>query len=293
MIGSRLVSMLDKDKYEIIILSRSSRPSANGVTYAQWNTKISTIEGGALDGAYAIINLAGAGIADKRWTDARKEVILQSRTDAASTLCKAMASLELKPNLYIGASAIGYYGHQSDTIVNEAHKPGEGFLSDVCVKWEEENIKCAPYAENYLALRIGIVLSTQGGALKEILKSSVTGVYGYFGDGSTYYAWIHIDDLCRMIIWSIENENQYTVYNGTANEPVTIKELVKAVKKAKSGFGPVVPVPAFGLKIALGEMATMLLTSMRVVPENFNRENFKFEFTDPVSAIKDLIERKI
>jgi len=292
LVGERLIELLDKKIYDIYVLTRSDKKSSTEVKYIQWDVTSRALSFDALKDTFAVINLAGAGIADERWTDERKEVILNSRINSVETLINAFRESDEKPELYIGASAIGFYGENGDQRINENGNPGQGFLSEVCEKWEEEHFKLEDNFKRLAILRIGIVLSTKGGVLKEILKASSAGIYGYFGDGSTYYSWIHIDDLCRIMIFLLENQDSKGVFNATAPEPITIKKLVGSVKKAKSAFGIVVPVPVFSLKLMLGEMAQMLVTSMRIIPEKLLNTDFYYKFTDPVEAIRNLLDKK-
>jgi len=293
LIGSRLTDYLPSKKYSFHILSRSHKLNKANVKYFKWNTKEKTIDPAAFDGVDVIINLAGAGIADKRWTATRKKEILDSRLDSILTLENGFQALSTKPSLYIGASAVGYYGNQGDKVLSEAHPAGTGFLAEVTEAWEAETVRLGKLFTRYTALRIGIVLSSKGGALKEILKPAALGSYGYFGNGQAYYSWIHIDDICEIIKYHIENDSCSGIYNATAPEPLTIKSLVRSVKEAKGGFGVLMPVPVFTLKMALGEMAQMLIESMRAVPSRLLAEDFEFSHADPVKAIKDILQKEI
>ncbi len=293
LIGSRLMAYLPEDKYHFHILSRSEKANKSNVSYFKWSTRDMTIDLKAFENVDVVINLAGAGIADKRWTAARKKVILDSRLDSIACLTQGLAQLDTVPSLYIGASAVGYYGNQGDKLMTEDKPAGTGFLAEVTEAWEEASVALGEKFERSTILRIGIVLSKNGGALKEILKPAALGTYGYFGDGSAYYSWIHIDDICKIIESHVTEDKYEGIYNATAPQPVTIKELVKAVKKAKSGFGLVMPVPTIALKLAMGEMVQMLTDSMRVKPERLLAEGYSFHFDDPVVAIKDILERKV
>jgi uncharacterized protein (TIGR01777 family) len=241
----------------------------------------------------AIINLAGAGIADKKWTKERKELLVTSRVNSCKTLESYVSKLSKKPKLYFGASAVGLYGHRGDNIMTTDSKRGSGFLADVTEAWEDANKKLEEHFKRHVVLRIGIVLSTKGGALKEILKPASAGVYGYFGNGSAFYSWIHIDDICKIIVESINDDAFNGTYNGTAPDPVTIYNLVKTVKAVKNAFGILIPVPKFGLKVAMGEMADMLFNSTRVIPNRLNAQGFKFDYADLNEALKHLIDSKI
>lgn len=292
LIGSRLIESFS-EYYHFHVLSRSKRENTDKVTYFQWNTTTQELDSSALEGVIAIINLAGAGIADKRWTVSRKTELLASRVDSVATLRKAMLKFGQKLPLYIGASAIGYYGNQGSNKMEESDGPSSGFLSEVTQQWEAAHDTIVSNFARSVVLRIGIVLSTQGGALKEILKPAALGVYGFFGNGSAYYSWVHIDDICNMIVESMRDENYQGIYNATAPEPITIKDLVKVVKAAKGNLGLVMPVPTFALKLALGEMTHMLTDSMRVIPTRLIDQSYKFSFPDPLVAIKDIITRKV
>ena len=293
LVGSRLIEYLGHSQYHFNILSRRERPDKAHVSYFQWDTDSREIDLECLSGVSVVINLAGAGIADKRWTKTRKKEILHSRVDSILTLGMALEESGQKPPLYIGASAVGYYGDQGAHRMEEKDVPGSGFLAEVTKEWEETHHGLVGNFHRHVLLRIGIVLSTQGGALVEILKPAKAGVYGYFGNGSSYYSWVHIDDICEMIKAAIEDEKYSGIYNATAPEPITIKELVKAVKEAKDGTGLVIPIPIMGLKLALGEMTQMLTDSMRAIPQALLDQGHIFLYPDPVAALKDILERRV
>ena len=295
LIGSRLTEYLDPKEYQIHILSREQQTDRDNIKYFLWDTHQKEIDLAAFKGVDTVINLAGAGIADKRWTVARKKILLDSRLDSIATLSAAIDKIDKdkRPPLFIGASAVGFYGNQGDKKLTDSDPTGKGFLAEVTSKWEIASLKLAEKFYRHTILRIGIVLSKKGGALKEILKPAMVGTYGYFGDGSAYYAWIHIDDICKLILSQIEDERYTGIYNATAPQPLTIKELVTAVKKAKGGIGLVMPVPVFALKMVLGEMTQMLTDSMRAMPDRLQSEGFTYEFADPVIALKNILEENI
>ncbi len=291
LIGTRLTEYLP-DNYQFHVLSRSKRKSTDRIKYFTWDTESRTMDMAAWENVSVVINMAGAGIADKRWTKSRKEELLSSRIDSILTLKDAMSSLDKLP-LYIGASAIGYYGHHKDKVRTETDDAGTGFLADVTDKWEKAHQQIFTHFDREVLLRIGIVLSTHGGALKEMLKPATFGVYGYFGNGSAYYSWVHIDDICEIIAQCIIDKSYAGTYNATAPQPVTIKTLVHAMKKVKAGFGLSVPVPSLALKLMLGEMTQMLTDSMRVEPTKLNHQGYRFLYTDPEVAIRDILSRKV
>lgn len=290
LIGSRLIDFLAEQNYEVCILTRSDRKSHKNISYSKWDPNSGSMDGNVLSGANAIINLAGAGIADKKWTTKRKEILISSRVNSCKTLSQHISKLENHLPFYFGASAIGLYGdRQNEKLTTESNR-GEGFLADVTDIWEKANQELSQNFKRHVILRIGIVLSTKGGALKEILKPANAGVYGYFGNGKAYYSWIHIDDICKIIIDSIHDDSFNGIYNGTSPEPAKIYNLVKAVKNAKNGLGVLMPVPKFGLKLVMGEMADMLFNSTRVIPNRLISHGFEFEYSNLDKTMKNLID---
>ena len=292
LIGTRLIHLLGSE-HTINVLTRSPRPSQGNVHYYKWNPKEQEMDVAALEDIDAIINLAGAGIADKRWTEERKNIILKSRVDSAATLAKYIIANKSKPKVYIGASAVGYYGDRSDNRLIESDGPGTGFLADVTVAWEKAHQQVSDMIERSVILRIGIVISNKGGALKEILKPTALGAYGYFGNGQAYYSWIHIDDICGMMIAALSDDQYDGLYNGSAPEPLTNKALVQAVKKGKNGIGLVMPVPELALKLTMGDMTQMLTNSTRAIPKKMIDQKYDYKFTNAADAVRDLIDKKI
>lgn len=293
LIGSRLIEYLSREDLHFHILTRSPKADNKSVSYFKWDPSQQTIDQDCFKDVSVVINLAGAGIADKRWSDQRKKVILDSRLDSIATLHKGLTATGSKPELYIGASAIGYYGDRGSQAMTEDSEPGTGFLSEVTKKWEDKHKEIFSLFQRNILLRIGIVLSENGGALKEMLKPARFGQYGYFGNGKAYYSWIHIDDICQIIRKSMEDKSYNGIYNATAPDPVTIKELVRAMKKAKGGFGLLMPVPEIGLKLVLGEMSQMLTGSMNAVPKKLTADGHQFIYNDPEKAIRDILKRNV
>jgi len=249
LIGSRLIQYLSKDNIEFCILTRSDKDSSDNVVFSKWDPDKNIMDASVLEDVDVVLNLAGAGIADKKWTKARKKILLSSRINSCNTLASYISKLSKKPKFYFGASAIGLYGDRGESQLTTNSDKGSGFLADLTVAWEIANRHLSLNFERSVILRIGIVLSTNGGALKEILKPSKAGIYGYFGSGEAYYSWIHIDDICKIISDSIYDESFSGTYNGTAPLPITIYNLVKTIKEVKGGIGVLIPVPKFGLKV--------------------------------------------
>ena len=293
LIGQRLIDYLNSDLYDFRILTRNKSKVDQYPLYYYWNPSNQEMDPEAIQGADIIINLAGAGIADKRWSATRKKVLLDSRVDSIKTLEKYIKSSDSRPELLIGASAIGIYGDRGEQRLVESDERGPGFLSDITSSWEDAYDSLEVLIPRSIIMRIGIVLSTKGGALKEILKPGSAGMFGYFGNGKAYYSWIHIDDICEIIKQAILNPAYKGIVNATAPEPVSIKQLVADAKAASGKPGLLMPVPGFGLKIMLGEMATMLLNSTRVIPQSLLDLKHNFKFLNAEKAIKDLLDRKI
>lgn len=290
LIGQRLVEQFAASFSEIRLLSR--RAGVDGaVRRFAWDPAAGTYDPMAFAGVDLILNLAGAGIADKPWSADRKREILKSRTDSLDTLLRAVRETGAKPRLVLTASATGYYGDRGAEWVDETSSSGaaDSFLASTCVAWEKaaEGFRSAglPLA----VLRIGIVLSTRGGALPKMLLPLHAGVSNYFGSGEQYVPWVHIDDLCRQIVWVLEGARTGT-WNGVAPEPVSSKELAKALARVK-GAWITAPVPAFALKLALGDMSETVLTGARVSAEHTRREGFSWQFGTIDLALKDLLKR--
>jgi len=291
LVGSRITQLLDSNKYHINILTRSPKPASENITYYHWDIDRGIIDENALDADY-LINLTGAGIADSRWTEKRKKILIDSRVKSTLLIQSEMKKKNKKFEVVISASAIGYYGHQGDAILDEESDPGEEFLSECCKLWEDASEKLSEVAVRNKIIRVGLVLSAKGGALPKILMTKSLKIFNYFGNGQQFYSWIHIDDMSRMFIYLLENESQYKIFNGVSPRPLTNKKFTEEVREAAGG-GLVLPAPAFGLKIALGEMANVVLNSNRVIPRNFELDGFKYDFPNLGEAVKDLIERKI
>jgi uncharacterized protein (TIGR01777 family) len=288
LVGRRLIEMLDKNKYEIIVLSRKPTPSnISGITFAKWDIDRQYIE--KIPVPDHIVNLAGEGIADKRWTEDRKKKLVSSRVDSAKTIKKYLNDQHLKPLTYLSASAVGYYGDRNHTVLTEESDPGTGFLSECCQVWEESALETAELCHRHILLRIGIVLSMDGGALPKMTMTSGLRVYNYFGRGDQYYPWIHIDDLCLMMIYCIENNHIHGTYNACSPNSVTNKTIIGEVKKANNHFGVITPVPEFILRLSLGEMASVVLNSNNVSSIKIQSAGFRFKYPDIASAMQDLI----
>lgn len=292
LVGNALLKAIDTSKYQVVLLSRSPKKSyLSHVMYVAWSPSDGTIE--KCPEPDYIINLAGAGIADERWTEERKNELVMSRVDSAKTLQSFIATLEKRPKVYLSASAVGFYGHRGNEKLTESSAPGNEFMSDCCVAWEKSATEAASLCERMVILRIGIVLSTLGGALPKMLMTKNLGVLNYFGSGDQYYPWIHIDDLVRLILASMESDAYSGIYNAVAPDEVTNKGMMTSIKDKLRIFGLLLPAPIFALRLALGEMANVILNSNRVISERLPSTGFTFKFSNSGDAVRDLTERKI
>ena len=290
LVGRRLQFFLKKKGYEARVLSRAPRRDGE----FGWDTASGTIDPAALEGGTAVVNLAGAGIADKRWTPARKREIVDSRVQSARTLARALSQRAgPRPVVYVGASAIGLYGDTGDALLTEDSPAGVGFMPDCCAAWEEA---ARPFGEDLgmrsVLLRIGIVLSTEGGALPEVLRPARFGLGAYFADGQAWWSWIHIDDLCRMILWAIETPETTGIFNAVAPNPERNRALIRAVGRALDRSLIPLPAPAFALRLLLGEMSAVVLNSNRVSAQKVLDAHFTFEHPELSGALSDLLGAK-
>jgi len=292
LVGNRLLHFLSPDKFDITLLSRNPRKRYDGVAMAKWDISTGNLDS-TIKEADIIINLAGEGIADKLWTKNRKKELIDSRVDSTEVLNKWIQSLGKKPELYLSASAVGFYGHRGDEPLTEKAQAGHEFLSQCCKLWEDAALSVKPNVSREVILRIGIVLSITGGALPKMLMTRFSGFLSCFGNGLQYYPWIHIDDLCRLIAEAVENDGFNGVYNAVAPQEITQKTMMKEIAGALGLSKIIIPVPALVLKLMMGEMSKVVLNSNRVIPEKLNEAGFKFGFTSCGNAVKDLLDKNI
>ncbi|MFN7117744.1 MAG: TIGR01777 family oxidoreductase [Saprospiraceae bacterium] len=292
LVGKRLSELLRERGYTVQHLSRTPNPNAEFPRFG-WDLQQGTIDQAAVERADIIINLAGEGIADGRWTPARKKRIIASRVDSTRLLIKALQQSEKQPQAFISSAAVGYYGNRGDRLLHESDEPGKGFLTESCLEWEKAIEEATVTGIRTVALRIGVVMSTQGGALEKMLIPLRFFMATYFGNGGQWYSWIHIDDLCRMFLFAIENEQLSGFYNAVAPNPETNKDLTKTLAKASGKPALVMPVPGFMLRLIFGEMADTILFSTRVTSEKIEQAGFEFRFPRLEPALRDLLARKI
>ena len=299
LIGQHLTPLLTGKGYEVIILTRrlAGEKPPQGVRYALWDVSKQTIDAQAVQDADYIIHLAGANVADKRWTQKRKKEIVASRTESSALLIKALSENNNKVKAIASASAIGWYG-EDPRIPNphpfkENDPPDEGFLGHTCKLWEESIGPVTALQKRLVILRTGIVLDNGGGALAAFKKPVYVGLAGIMGNGKQIVSWIHIDDICKMYLAALEQEHFQGAYNAVAPKPVSNKELTLQLAKAMKGkFFVSAHVPDFLLKTALGEMSAEVLKSTTVCCDKIRKAGYNFTFPTVEGAIDDLIKKK-
>lgn len=297
-IGKALSQSLLQKGYAVIILSREAGKKAgpDGISYAVWNIAGQTIDRDAIVKADYIIHLAGAGVADQRWTKKRKQEIVDSRVNSGKLIVDSLRSIPNKVKAVISASGIGWYGEDELAAPNtsqtdprkfvEQDPPAADFLGETCKKWEASIAPLKEIGKRVVTLRTGIVLGKEGGALKEFLRPLKFGVAAILGSGKQVISWIQMDDLVKMYIAAIENDTMEGVYNAVSPHPVTNKELTIQLAKSRKRFYIPIHVPAFMLKMILGEMSIEILKSATVSAEKISSTGFQFDFPDINSAFR-------
>lgn len=283
LIGSALTALLEKEGYNVRILSRNPRTK----NQFKWNLKDQYIDDKAFENLHHIIHLAGAGIADKRWTPKRKQVIIDSRVNSVELLFSKTESSQIDLKTFVSASGIGYYGAvTSDHIFIETDEAENDFLGQVCKVWEEAVLQFESINIPTTILRTGIVLSANGGAIEKMK----TPIVSPLGSGHQYMPWIHIDDLCQLYLSAIQGKIK-GIYNAVAPEYQTNKSFSK--KLSKSLGRPYIPfgVPAFGLKTIFGELAIIPLTGSRISCEKLINDGFEFKYPKLSEAFENLFKK--
>jgi uncharacterized protein (TIGR01777 family) len=284
LIGRRLSFLLKSRGYEVRILSRSNNPKNNYKTFL-WNVTEQYINDSAFEGLNHIIHLAGAGIADKRWSEKRKKEIIDSRVASTNLLYNTVKRLEIPLSSFISASATGFYGAvTSETIFKEIDKPAKDFLGKVCSLWERSIFQFKEIKIRTVALRTGIVLSKDGGALKKMKTPVITAL----GNGKQYMPWIHIDDLCELYIKAIEDEQFKGAFNAVSPEHISNLSFSKKISKIFNYPFLALGAPSLILQIVFGEMSTIILNGSRISANKIKQAGFKFKFENLEKALKNL-----
>ncbi len=263
LVGKALISSLTSDGHEIIRLVRGIPP---GVKDIDWRPNEGLLDALALEGVDAVVHLAGESIASGRWTDEKKRAIRDSRVKGTALLSDALARLSRPPSVFVSASAIGYYGNRGDEVLTEKSAPGDDFLAEVCVEWENATIPTIEKGIRTVHARFGIILDPKEGALAKMLTPFRMGIGGRIGDGKQWMSWIDIEDVVNGLKSLIENSAVNGPVNFVAPNPVTNAEFTKTLGRVLSK-PTLFPVPKFGVRLAFGEMGdALLLSSTRVKP---------------------------
>jgi uncharacterized protein (TIGR01777 family) len=282
------MASLTREGNEVFRLVRRERNF--GSPEVHWDPKRGEIDGQHLEGLTAVIHLAGESIADGRWTDEKKRRIRDSRVEGTRLLSEALAKLTHPPQTFQCASAIGYYGNRGDEILTETSSAGSDFLSSVCVEWENATRPATEKGIRTVNLRFGIILSTDGGALAKMLTPFRMGVGGRVGSGNQWMSWIAIDDVVGVIEHALQDHSLRGPVNVVSPNPVTNGEFTKQLGSALSRPA-VFPMPAFGARLAFGEMAdALLLSSQRVDPVSLKRAGYKFRYASLESALQHILK---
>lgn len=288
-VGKYLTKFLEEKGHNIFKLVRKASEVNNKNIF--WNIEEEYIDKDKLENIDAVIHLAGESISGGRWTNQKKKKILESRVLGTRLISKAISELNNKPKVFISASAIGYYGNRNNETLDEKSSKGQGFLSDVCNKWEEETKPAKDSNIRTVNIRIGIVLSQDGGALEKMLLPFKMGVGGILGDGKQYMSWISIHDLINIINFSINN-NIEGVINAVAPNPVTNSEFTKVLGQTLKR-PTIFPLPKFVGKIVFGEMGDELLfSSAKVIPNKLKENNYSFIHNNLKDALEDILVNK-
>jgi uncharacterized protein (TIGR01777 family) len=265
------------------------RPGPNPQQEIRWDPAGGTIDAAAFNEVDAVVHLAGEGVASHRWTADVKKRILESRVRGTRLLCETLASLSVKPSVLVSASAVGYYGDRGAEILDESSTPGGGFLADVCQQWEAATTAARDANIRVVNLRIGVVISTKGGALASMLTPFRMGVGGVLGSGQQYISWITLDDLVRAIVFALQAAALSGPVNATAPEPVTNREFTKTLGRLLHR-PTVATMPAFAARLAFGEMADeMLLSGSRVLPRALQAAGFTFQYPELDPALQHVL----
>ncbi len=294
MVGQSLTNFLLAKGYHVIVLTRQQKQSSRAhFSFAQWDLNKGWIDPTAIAAADYIIHLAGEGVADKRWTAARKKAILHSRVNSSALLVKTLKENPNKVKAIVAASAIGWYGPDNEKSKQsgfvETDSVDSSFLGDTCQQWEESMHPIKLMGIRLVTIRIGIVFNKMGGALAEFMKPAKLGAAAILGDGQQMVSWIHQQDLNRLMLFALETEQVVGVYNAVAPDPVNNIILTKGIARRFHTWAIPFHVPSFILKIMLGEMSVEVLKSAKVSASKIVAAGFSFDYATMDQALDDLL----
>ena len=288
LVGTALIKLLEAQGHEIF---RLVRHAPNSKTEVEWSPDRYSIALARIEGFDAVVNLAGESIAEGRWTNDKKRRIRESRVKGTKLLGDALANLTVPPKTFVCASAIGYYGNRGDELLTEASAPGEGFLAKVCAEWEEATALAIEKGIRVVNARFGVILDTNGGALKKMVPPFRMGVGGRIGSGKQWMSWIALDDVVDGIQFALANDSIRGPVNFVAPVPVTNAEFTKTLGKALSR-PTIFPIPAFAIKLLFGEMGeALLLGGQRVAPERLVARGYEFSYPQLEQALAHILAK--
>jgi len=291
-IGRALCATLLQSGHSVSVFTRNPdqhrHQSKAGVKQVLWNGESTGDWERGLEGADAVINLAGAPIADARWTPARKQLLIDSRVHTTRIIVDAMSRRSSKPRVLISASGIGYYGASDDRVLDEGSARGQGFLADLCLAWEAEALRAAEFGARVVTLRTGMVLEQEGGALPKMLLPFRLFAGGPIMPGSQWVSWIHRRDHIGLIQWALANNRVSGPLNAVAPEPVTMKTFCQVLGRVLHRPSWL-PVPGFVLNMLLGELGTLMTTGQRVTPAKAMAGGYTFQYPTLEPAIQAIL----
>lgn len=296
LIGRALIAELAREDHEIVVLSRKRSIQSSIFPIGVHTTHWDGIELGEwsryIDGSDVVVNFAGDNLAGERflpsrWTEKKKRVLRSSRVEAGEVISRSISEASARPKVLIQASAVGYYGPRGNEFVTESTPAGSDFLSNLCVAWEEATKGVEQYGVRRVTLRTGLVLSTKGGPLPRLTKQYRLFAGGSFGSGSQYWPWIHLDDVVGAIRFLMKDDSAEGPFNITSPTPVTNRRFSKELGKAldRPSFWPI---PAFAMKILVGEVSVVVLEGQRAIPEKLDALGYNFEFSELGTALEDV-----
>ncbi len=291
LIGKHLSERLIQSGYRVSVLSRERNNNSKIPVYA-WDVEKKTIDNEALENVDYIVHLAGANISERRWTEKRKQLILDSRVKSSNLIFEELKKKNIKLKAFISASAVGYYGAvTSNKIFNETDFAPNDFLGETCRLWEQTTKQFENVGIRTVIIRAGIVLAKEDGALSKMMGPVKMGIGSAIGDGKQYIPWIHIDDICNIFIKAIENDAMHGAYNAVSPDPKTNKEFTKTLAKVLNAPFWFPAIPAFALKLMFGKMSEIFLKGSRVSSDKISATGFQFRFPELEKALKNILDK--
>jgi len=285
LVGGRLSRALLARGDEVVAISRGGAVDVEGAREVRWDPAAGPPPAAAFAGVDAVVNLAGAPIAGRRWTARRKREVRESRTVTTRLIVDALAAPDA-PRVLVNGSGVGYYG-PTDETVDESSPPGSDFLGETCVAWEREALRAREHGARVVMVRSGLILSAEGGILPQVARPVRLFAGGPIGGGRQWMPWIHIDDEIGLLLLALDRDDVSGPLNGSAPEPVRQRDFVRALGRVL-GRPTVVPTPAIALRLAMGEMATLALDGQRAVPAAALAAGYTFAHTDVEAALREI-----